>query len=80
VFPRYSGNRPRGTKPQWKRCDWRKSLAVREGGKTAYVSGKSRCWEQAEKAERGRFGGQFTVTATVVEAVVAPDVAVTVTV
>jgi hypothetical protein len=35
--------------PQWKRCKCRKSLYIREGGGTRYLSARTRSWEQAEK-------------------------------
>ncbi len=57
VFARHSVDCPKRHDPQWKRCDCRKSLYIREGGKTTYVSAKTRSWEQAEKvaqAERDK--------------------------
>ncbi len=49
VFTRHSEDCPKAANPQWKRCDCRKSLYIREGGKTVYVSAKTRSWEQAER-------------------------------
>jgi hypothetical protein len=40
---------PKRDDPQWKRCKCRKSLYIREGGKTRYLSAKTRSWEQAER-------------------------------
>ncbi len=57
VFTRHSEDCPKAANPQWKRCDCRKSLYIREGGKTVYVSAKTRSWEQAERvaqAERDK--------------------------
>ncbi len=57
VFTRHSEECPKAKNPQWKRCDCRKSLYIREGGKTTYVSAKTRSWEQAERvaqAERDK--------------------------
>ena len=49
VFTRHSEKCPRRDEPQWRRCKCRKSLYIREGGKTAYVSAKTRSWEEAER-------------------------------
>ena len=49
VFVRHSADCPKGDDPQWKRCKCRKSLYIREGGKTQYLSAKTRSWEQAER-------------------------------
>ena len=49
VFARHSDNCPKRDDPQWKRCKCRKSLYIREGSKTRYVSAKTRSWEQAER-------------------------------
>ena len=49
VFTRHSADCPRRDEPQWKRCNCRKSLYIRENGKAAYVSAKTRSWEQAER-------------------------------
>ena len=49
VFTRHSADCPKGDDPQWKRCKCRKSLYIREGGKTQYLSAKTRSWEQAER-------------------------------
>jgi hypothetical protein len=49
VFTRHSGDCPKRRYPHWKRCQCRKSLYIREHGKTAYVSAKTRSWEQAER-------------------------------
>jgi len=57
VFARHSEECPKHDEPQWKRCKCRKSLYIREGGKTQYVSAKTRSWEQAERvaqAERDK--------------------------
>jgi site-specific recombinase XerD len=48
VFCRHSVNCPRRDDPQWKRCKCRKSLYIREGGKTTYMSAKTRSWTEAE--------------------------------
>lgn len=52
VFARHSVNCPKRDDPQWKRCKCRKSLYIRENGKTAYVSAKTRSWEQTERVEQ----------------------------
>jgi site-specific recombinase XerD len=49
VFARHSEDCPKRDEPQWKRCKCRKSIYIREGGKTAYVSAKTRSWEEAER-------------------------------
>jgi site-specific recombinase XerD len=49
VFARHSANCPKRDEPQWRRCNCRKSLYIREGGKTQYVSAKTRSWEAAER-------------------------------
>lgn len=49
VFARHSSDCPKHADPQWKRCKCRKTLYIREGGKTRYVSAKTRSWERAEK-------------------------------
>ncbi len=49
VFTRHSEKCPKAANPQWKRCNCRKSLYIREGGKTTYISAKTRSWEQAER-------------------------------
>src|ERR1700679_4296758 len=49
VFARHSAECPKRDEPQWKRCKCRKSLYIREGGKTLYVSAKTRSWEEAER-------------------------------
>jgi hypothetical protein len=49
VFTRHSAECPKAPNPQWKRCNCRKSLYIREGGKTAHLSAKTRSWEQAER-------------------------------
>jgi site-specific recombinase XerD len=57
VFTRHSEDCPKQDDPQWKRCKCRKSLYIREGGKTTYLSAKTRSWEQAERvaqAERDK--------------------------
>jgi site-specific recombinase XerD len=55
VFTRHSEQCPRADEPQWKRCNCRKSLYIREGGKTTYVSAKTRSWDEAERfAQRER--------------------------
>jgi site-specific recombinase XerD len=57
VFTRHSADCARRDEPQWKRCNCRKSLYIRENGKTTYVSAKTRSWEQAERfaqAERDK--------------------------
>ncbi len=57
VFTRHSAECPHAHNPQWKRCKCRKSLYIREGGETTYVSALTRSWEQADKlaqAERDK--------------------------
>jgi site-specific recombinase XerD len=57
VFTRHSGECPRSDEPQWRRCKCRKSLYIREGGRTVYVSAKTRSWDEAERfaqAERDK--------------------------
>ena len=49
VFTRHSVDCRYSNEPQWRRCKCRKSLYIREGGKTRYVSAQTRSWEQAEK-------------------------------
>ena len=49
VFARHSVNCPKQDDPQWKRCKCRKSLYIREDGKTQYISAKTRSWEDAER-------------------------------
>ncbi len=49
VFTRHSGGCPKRNDPQWKRCQCRKSLYIRERGKTVYVSARTRSWGQAER-------------------------------
>jgi hypothetical protein len=49
VFTRHSGDCLKRRDPHWKRCQCRKSLYIRENGKTVYVSAKTRSWEQAER-------------------------------
>jgi site-specific recombinase XerD len=49
VFARHSADCSKRDEPQWRRCKCRKSLYVREGGKTRYVSAKTRSWEEAER-------------------------------
>ena len=59
VFTRHSEQCPRADEPQWKRCNCRKSLYIREGGKTTHASAKTRSWDQAERlaqSERDRRG------------------------
>jgi len=45
----YKGKICPQTDSQWKRCNCRKSLYIYEGGKTTFVSAKTRSWEDAEK-------------------------------
>ena len=57
VFTRHSAECPKAENPQWKRCNCRKSLYIREDGKTRYVTAKTRSWEEAERyaqAERDK--------------------------
>src|ERR1700733_7104053 len=57
VFARHSVDCPKRDDPQWKRCKCRKSLYVRESGKTTYMSAQTRSWEEAEgvaQAERDK--------------------------
>jgi site-specific recombinase XerD len=57
VFARHSVDCPKRDDPQWKRCKCRKSIYIREAGKTTYLSAKTRSWEQAERvaqAERDK--------------------------
>ncbi len=49
VFTRHSCDCSKRHHPQWKRCQCRKSLYIREHGKTAYKSAKTCFWEQAER-------------------------------
>jgi site-specific recombinase XerD len=49
VFTRHSVDCRYRNEPQWRRCKCRKSLYIREGGKTRYISAQTRSWEQAEK-------------------------------
>ena len=49
VFTRHSADCSKADDPQWKRCKCCKSLYIREGGKTKYVSAKTRSWGQAEE-------------------------------
>ena len=49
VFTPHSVECPKAPNPQWKRCNCRKSFYIREGGKNAYLSAKTRSWEQAER-------------------------------
>ena len=49
VFTRHSADCPKSDNPQWKRCNCRKSLYIREGGKTTYISAKTRSWAEAER-------------------------------
>src|SRR5271170_1455027 len=49
VFARHSVDCPKGDDPQWKRCKCRKSIYIREDGKTTYVSAKTRSWTEAEE-------------------------------
>jgi site-specific recombinase XerD len=49
VFTRHSHECPHSDKPQWKRCNCRKSLYIREGKKTAYLSAGTRSWAEAER-------------------------------
>lgn len=48
VFTRHSAGCPKADNPQWRRCKCRKSLYIRENGKTRYVSAKTRSWAVAE--------------------------------
>src|ERR1700733_1684887 len=52
VFTRHSEECPQRDNPQWRRCKCRKSLYIREHGKTKYVSAKTRSWEEAERIAR----------------------------
>jgi hypothetical protein len=53
VFTRHSKTCPKANKgPQFKGCKCRKSLYIRENGKTTYVSAKTRSFEQAERVKR----------------------------
>ena len=57
VFTRHSSECAKAGDPQWKRCSCRKSLYIRENGRTTYASAKTRSWEQAERlaqAERDK--------------------------
>jgi site-specific recombinase XerD len=49
VFARHSADCSKRDEPQWRRCNCRKSLYIREGGKTRYVSAQTRSWEAAER-------------------------------
>lgn len=52
VFTRHSDDCAKAYDPQWKRCRCRKSLYIREHGKTRYVSAKTRSWDEAERVAR----------------------------
>jgi site-specific recombinase XerD len=55
VFTRHAVDCPKRDDPQWKRCKCRKSLYIREGGKTHYISAKTPSWAEAEEmAQRER--------------------------
>jgi len=57
VFAQHSVNCQKRDDPQWKRCKCRKSLYIREGKKTQYVSAQTRSWEVVERvaqAERDK--------------------------
>lgn len=49
VFARHSAECSKRDNPQWRRCKCAKSLYIREGGKTVYMSAKTRSWEAAER-------------------------------
>jgi hypothetical protein len=49
VFTRHSGGCAKVNDPQWKRCDCRKSIYIREKGRTVYVSAQTRSWDEAER-------------------------------
>lgn len=49
VFTRHSSECPNKENPQWKRCKCRKSLYIREDGRTTYLSAKTRSWGEAEE-------------------------------
>jgi integrase len=49
VFTRHSEDCPKAADRYWKRCQCRKSLYIYEGGKTTFVTAKTRSWEQAER-------------------------------
>jgi site-specific recombinase XerD len=52
VFTRHSEDCSKHDDPQWRRCKCRKSLYIREHGKTRYMSAKTRSWEEAERVAR----------------------------
>jgi site-specific recombinase XerD len=52
VFTRHSEDCSKRHDPQWRRCKCRKSLYIREHGKTRYMSAKTRSWEEAERVAR----------------------------
>jgi site-specific recombinase XerD len=57
VFTRHSADCSYKDNSQWRRCKCRKSLYIREGGKTTYISAKTRSWEEADRvaqAERDK--------------------------
>src|ERR1039457_2107268 len=57
VFARHSQDCPKRDDPQWRRSKCRKSLYIREEGKTRYMSAKTRSWEESERlaqAERDK--------------------------
>ena len=57
VFTRHTAECPEAGNPQWNRCDCRKSLYIREAGKTTYVSANTPSWDAAERvaqAERDK--------------------------
>ncbi|MDP9051615.1 MAG: tyrosine-type recombinase/integrase [Acidobacteriota bacterium] len=49
VFTRHSAECPQREDREWRRCKCRKSLYIRENGKTTFLSAKTRSWEQAER-------------------------------
>jgi integrase/recombinase XerD len=49
VFTRHSADCPKGDESQWRRCRCRKSIYIREHGKTVYLSAKTRSWTEAEE-------------------------------
>jgi site-specific recombinase XerD len=49
VITRHSTGCPRGSDPQWRRCNCRKAIYIYESGKVVYRSAKTRFWDQAER-------------------------------
>jgi integrase/recombinase XerD len=52
VFTRHAEGCTHAGNAQWKRCQCRKHLYIRSGGKTVFMSAKTRSWEKAEQLAR----------------------------